>query len=229
MKTTTLCLLLMVSGCAKQQAPEAAGVAQDEALADDALARGNAFLRDGRPADAEAAFREGLATGRYSYMFRAQIALAQIEQGRPEEAAAALRVLVVEYPQEAAAHWYLGLALFRSQSHREAATQFLHVLTLLDPRAPQVVAAHWHIGRSYHYLISAGGISYEETDQLLVSFRAYVEAQPDAEDAQRIRDLIAYVEENRPPANVKRWSVIASPEDAVRQLEKILQDRAEAM
>jgi tetratricopeptide (TPR) repeat protein len=105
-------------------------------------ALGVAQLHAGRPVDALPHFTRALALDPTHLAAQRNRALALLQLGRGEEAAAILRTLPAREPGEAAEYFGLGNAFAREQKYAEAAAAYTRVVTL----EPAHVAAHANLG-----------------------------------------------------------------------------------
>ena len=192
------------------------------------LQRGNDFLARGDFASAERVFREALQKEPGNRVYRAQLGLCLLQQKRHEEAERELQSLLTQYPDDAAASWYLAQNTYRAGSYREAAGRFRSVLRLLDQRSGQYYSAYWFIGTSWRAVLlrkpadlisaiaggassSEAGLAHAEVDEMVDAYRKYLDLQPQAPDRSAIEQFLAWVSQNRPPVNVRRWIIVNQP------------------
>lgn len=192
------------------------------------LQRGNDFLARDDFASAERLFREALQQEPDNRVYRAQLGLSLLQQKRHEEAERELQSVLSRYKDDVAALWYLALNKFFAQSYREAAERFKSVLPLLNPHSGQYYSAHWFIGTSWQAVLyrkpadaasaitggnSGGepGLAQAEINEMVDSYRKYLDLQPQAPDRSTIERFLAWVAKNRPPPNVRRWVVVRRP------------------
>jgi hypothetical protein len=78
---------------------------------------------------------------------------------------------------------------------------------------------NYYIGRSYRKLLYREGLTYNEVDRMLETYKKYVELQPNAEDTNNTKNFIKKVEEKRPGKNVGKW-IITSQQNVEELLNK---------
>ena len=184
--------------------------------------RGNELLGQGRPAEAEIAFRSALADDPKSASARAQVGLALIQQGKFDAAVAEIEAVLAVDPGNMAATWYLGIARFKQRRDREAINAFDAFLGRIDASSPQWVGAHWFRLTCYTALLSSDGLTYDEVDRWLTSLDIYIATNAGDPDLPRLVGLRDYVVHNRPGKNVGTWQVVATDQQLADGILKLL-------
>jgi tetratricopeptide (TPR) repeat protein len=213
MKTITVIIILFFT----------LSLSADEAT----LRKGNDLLAKGDVRGAERVFREALLREPENSVYRAQLGLCLVQLNRYDEAERELDKVLEGTPTDAGALWYKALNSFTAGRHREAISRVKIVLPWLDPKSPQVGTAHWLAATSSKALlyfrppprgtpthgspIAELGLTYAEVDDMVSSYRRYLELQPAAPDKDEIREFLVWVSRNRPPESVKRWLVANQP------------------
>lgn len=193
------------------------------------LDRSNTLIAEKNYAAAEAVLRKGLSEQPNNLVYRNQLALCLIKQGRLADAEVELDTILKQEPENVAALWYRSIAAYESKRYREAVRRFERTLPLLDRNSPQYWVGHWMIGSSFEHLLKSSkldlseavgkkgvtevGLTQQETDRMVASFKEYLRHQPDAPDRKRVEEFLQYVDDRRPPSNVKRWIIATSVEE----------------
>jgi tetratricopeptide (TPR) repeat protein len=187
------------------------------------LRKGNDLLAKGDVRGAERVFREALVSEPENSVYRAQLGLCLVQLNRYDDAERELDKVLQGKPSDAGALWYKALNSFTAGRHREAVSRVKVVLPWLDPKSPQVATAHWLLATSSKALlyfrppprgtpthgspIADLGLTYAEVDDMVSSYRRYLERQPEAPDKDEIKDFLVWVSRSRPPDDGKRWLI----------------------
>jgi tetratricopeptide (TPR) repeat protein len=169
------------------------------------LTKGNDFLNNGELKKAEKSFRKGIKTEPTNLIYQCQLGLTLIEQKKFTEAENVLKKVIKTDSNNVASYWYSGIGNFTNRQDRNAIARFEKALTLIDKTSGQYFAANWYIGKSYSILLQTDGLSYKETDRMFECYEEYLRLQPNAEDAEKIREYVDRKKKRRPPSNVKIW------------------------
>lgn len=189
--------------------------------------KGNALLQENKYEDAQKMFENGLKQDPENLNFKNQIALTLIKQDKNDEAEKIITEVLKTDSLNVAALWYGGINNFTSKKgdFSKAITYFEKAYPLIDKNSGQFFGVNYFIGKSYQNLLYSQGISFEETDRMLETYKKYTELQPNADDYQATINFIKYIEEKRPPKNVKKWVLTNSQEKAEEIIKKQIKDR----
>ena len=55
------------------------------------------------------------------------------------------------------------------------------------------------------------GLAHGEVYEMVDAYKKYLDRQPRAPDRSTVEQFLAWVADNRPPANVRRWIVVNAP------------------
>ncbi|MBW7676667.1 tetratricopeptide repeat protein [Chryseobacterium chendengshani] len=173
------------------------------------LDEGNELISKNKFSNAENTFRKGLKEAPENPILKSQLALTLINQNKNDEAEKVLGEILVNQPEFIAALWYGGINNFTKSKPdlRKAIYYFEKAYHLLDPNSPQYFAVNYYIGRSYRKLLYLEGLTYQEVDRMLETYKKYVELQSNAEDSIDAKSFIKKVEEKRPGKNVGKWII----------------------
>lgn len=171
------------------------------------LEEGNSLLSQNKNKEAEEVFREGLKTDEENLVYQTQIGLCLLNQGKYDEAQKELDKVISIDSKNIPALWYAGINNFKNKNFRKAIEYFEKAYPLIAKTSPQFYGVNFFIAKSYRNLLATEGITYQETDRMLETSKEYVRLQPNASDVDSFLEFIEYVEESRPPANVKKWIV----------------------
>jgi tetratricopeptide (TPR) repeat protein len=173
------------------------------------LDEGNELISKSKFADAETTFRKGLKEDPENPILKSQLALALINQDKNDEAEKVIGEILVRQPEFTAALWYGGINNFSKSKpdFRKAIDYFEKAYNLIDPNSPQYFAVNYYVGRSYRKLLYSEGLTYQEVDRMLETYKKYLELQPNAEDSIDAKSFIKKVEEKRPGKNVGKWII----------------------
>ncbi|MBW8523211.1 tetratricopeptide repeat protein [Chryseobacterium chendengshani] len=173
------------------------------------LDEGNELISKNKFSNAENTFRKGLKEDPENPILKSQLALTLINQNKNDEAEKVLGEILVNQPEFIAALWYGGINNFTKSKPdlRKAIYYFEKAYHLLDPNSPQYFAVNYYIGRSYRKLLYLEGLTYQEVDRMLETYKKYVELQSNAEDSIDAKSFIKKVEEKRPGKNVGKWII----------------------
>ena len=94
---------------------------------------------------------------------------------------------------------------FYNAQDRLAINRFEKAWTLLDKKSERFYSANWFIGKYYANLLKTEGLTYAETDRMFECYEKYLELQPNAVDAQKIKEYVEQKKKRRPSSNVKIW------------------------
>ena len=171
------------------------------------LEKGNKYLDEENYGLAEKTFREAIKADSSNLIYRSQLALALMNQGKHKEAQAEIDKVLAKDSLNTGALWYGGINSYTDKSGdlRTAILYFEKALPLLNEKQGQYYSANWFIGRSYNILLQSDGLSYHEVSRMLECYSTYVRLQPIAKDAAAISAFVDRVKEIRPPENVKKW------------------------
>lgn len=227
-------LTLAITGCAANNKVAQTSGKQEDAVSTERppgleyLVAGNRYMAMENYKKAESAFRKGLAEHPGNEMFRCQIALSLIEQGRVDEAENELRKILAGNPANFAARWYLGAAYYKSEKYRKAMAIFRTAKAHIGKDSPQYLALNWYIGQSLALLLSREGLSYDEVDEMLASYSVYLALDPSAPDYTRIQAFVERVAKIRPSKKVVKWrhtSSAAQAKDAIKDAIRAIEEK----
>jgi len=173
------------------------------------LDQGNAFISKNKFSDAENIFRKGLKEYAENPILKSQLALTLINQDKNDEAETIIGEVLAKQPEFTAALWYGGINNFSNNNpyFRKAVSYFEKAYHLIDPNSGQYFALNYYIGRSYRKLLYTEGLTYQEVDWMLETYKKYIELQLDAEDYNDAKSFIKKAEEKRPGKNVGKWII----------------------
>lgn len=168
---------------------------------------GNEFLYNNKNSEAEQVFRDAIKSDSTNLIYKSQLGLALINQGKNIEAKSILDDVLKIDSLNVAALWYSGINSFQDNkgNFRNAIKYFEKSYPLIDEKSSQYFAVNYFIGKSYRNLLYTEGITQEETDRMLETYKVYTKLQPNAEDYQETINFIKYIEEKRPSKNVIKW------------------------
>ena len=184
------------------------------------LEKGNALLEQGRNREAQEVFEKALKEEPQNLIYKNQIVLLLINQRKNDDAEIIIQEVLKIDSLNVASLWYGGINNFvaENRSFRKAIDYFEKAFPLIDKTSNQFFGVNYFIGKSYRNLLYSEGISYQEIDRMLETYRTYIELQPNADDYQETVNFIKYIEEKRPPKNVQKW--ILTNNEKVEQLIK---------
>ncbi len=188
------------------------------------LDKGNSYLNNKEYEKAEQAFRDGIKSDPTNLIYQCQLGLTLINQKKYSDAEQVLNKVLEVDSNNVGAIWYSGIGNFYNSKDRQAINRFEKALTLLDKKSGQYYSANWFIGKCYQNLLYSEGLSFEETNRMLETYKKYIELQPNAEDYKEVAEFIKYIEAKRPPDNVKKWLLTNSDEKAKELLKKELKN-----
>jgi tetratricopeptide (TPR) repeat protein len=173
------------------------------------LDEGNELISKNKFSDAENAFRKGLKEDPENPILKSQLALSLINQDKNNEAEKVIAEVLTKQPEFTAALWYGGISNFsrNKPDFRKAIDYFEKAYSLIDKDSQQYFAVNYYVGRSYRKLLYSEGLTYQEVDRMLETYKKYVELQPNAEDSIDAKSFIKKVEEKRPGKNVGKWVI----------------------
>jgi len=172
---------------------------------DNYLERGNSYLNIDQLDKAEQTFREGIDKEPENLIYQCQLGLTLINQEKYNEAQEVLDKVLKQDSNQVAALWYSGIGNYQAGNDRAAIKHFEKGLNYFDNTSGQHYTAYWYIGKSYSYLLRTEGLTYDETDRMFESYEEYLRFQPDADDADEIREYVERKKKRRPSDNVKKW------------------------
>tara|TARA_R110002073_G_scaffold336489_1_gene533964 strand:- start:367 stop:954 length:588 start_codon:yes stop_codon:yes gene_type:complete len=172
---------------------------------EDYLDKGNSYLNSGEFEKAKNTFEAGIKAEPENLIFQCQLGLTLIEQKEFKAAEETLENVLKIDSTNVAAIWYSGIGNFKGGLERNAIERFEKALTSLDENRGQYFAANWFIGKSYSALLRSEGLTYKETDRMFECYEEYLRLQPNADDAEKIREYVTRKKKRRPPSNVKKW------------------------
>lgn len=171
----------------------------------DYLDEGNAYLNSGEFEKAKKTFKAGIKAEPENLIYQCQLGLTLIQQKEFKYAEKTLEKVLKIDSTNVAAIWYSGIGNFKGEQYRKAIERFEKALTLLDENSGQYFSANWFIGKSYSVLLQTEGLTYNETDRMFECYDEYLRLQPNADDAQKIREYVERKKKRRPSDNVKLW------------------------
>lgn len=169
------------------------------------LEEGNSYLNSNRLDKAEQTFREGISKEPENLIYHCQLGLTLIKQEKYDEAQKVLDKVLDKDSNQVAALWYSGIGNYKDGKDRAAIKYFEKALNYFETTSGQYYSANWYIGKSYSNLLRTEGLTYEETDRMFECYEEYLRLQPNADDADKIREYVRRKKERRPPKNVKKW------------------------
>jgi tetratricopeptide (TPR) repeat protein len=169
------------------------------------LEKGNSYLNNGELEKAEQTFKDGIKAEPENLIYQCQLGLTLIEKKEFKSAQKVLEKVLETDSNNVAAIWYSGIGYYRGGQDRNAIEKFEKALTLLDINSGQYYSANWFIGKSYSVLLKSEGLTYEETDRMFECYEEYLRLQPNAYDAEEIKEYVVRKKERRPSDNVKKW------------------------
>lgn len=172
---------------------------------DNYLERGNSYLNSDQLDKAEQTFREGIDKEPENLIYQCQLGLTLINQEKYNEAQEVLDKVLKQDSNQVAALWYSGIGNYQAGNDRAAIKHFEKALNYFDTTSGQYYSANWFIGKSYSNLLRTEGLTYDETDRMFESYEEYLRFQPDADDADEIREYVERKKKRRPSDNVKKW------------------------
>ena len=187
----------------------------------DYLNDGNRLLNENKPKEAEFLFKKGLETDKNNLILKNQIALAQINQNKNEEAQQTLNEILKTDSLNTASLWYSGINNYLSKpaNFKEAIKYFEKVYPAIDKNSGQFFGVNYFIGNSYRKLLYSEGLSYNEVSRMLETLKLYTQLQPNADDSEETNKFIAKIEANRAPQNVEKW-IITTEQNAGKILKE---------
>jgi len=169
------------------------------------LKEGNSYLNRGDLKKAEQTFKVGIKAEPKNLIYQCQLGLALIQQKEFKAAEKTLEKVLKVDSNNVAAIWYSGIGNFKNGQDRKAINRFEKALTLLDEKSGQYYSANWFIGKSYSVLLKTEGLTYTETDRMFECYEEYLRLQPNADDAEQIREYVERKKKRRPSDNVRKW------------------------
>jgi len=191
------------------------------------LNEGNKLLSENKNAEAENIFREGIKSDNNNLIYKCQLALTLMNQKKNDEAETQIMQILSKDSLNVAALWYGGINNFTKQkpNFRKALVYFEKAFPLINKNSGQFFGVNYFIGSIYRNLLYTEGISYEETDRMLETYKEYLKLQPNAENANEINNFIIIIEKQRPPSNVKKWIIAQSEQKAEELIKEELKEK----
>jgi tetratricopeptide (TPR) repeat protein len=188
------------------------------------LDEGDELISKNKFADAENIFRKGLKENPQNPILKSQLALTLINQDKNDEAGKIIEEILAQQPEFTAALWYGGINYYSKKvpDFRKAISYFEKAYPLIDANSPQYFAVNYYIGRSYRKLLYREGLTYNEVDRMLETYRKYIELQPNADDLIDAKSFVKKVEEKRPGKNVGKW-IITTEQNVEELIKKTLE------
>jgi tetratricopeptide (TPR) repeat protein len=188
------------------------------------LDEGDELISKNKFADAENTFRKGLKENPQNPILKSQLALTLINQDKNDQAGKIIEEILAQQPEFTAALWYGGINYFSKKvpDFRKAISYFEKAYPLIDANSPQYFAVNYYIGRSYRKLLYREGLTYNEVDRMLETYRKYIELQPNADDLIDAKSFVKKVEEKRPGKNVGKW-IITTEQNVEELIKKTLE------
>lgn len=188
------------------------------------LDEGDELISKNKFADAENTFRKGLKENPQNPILKSQLALTLINQDKNDEAGKIIEEILAQQPEFTAALWYGGINYYSKKvpDFRKAISYFEKAYPLIDANSPQYFAVNYYIGRSYRKLLYREGLTYNEVDRMLETYRKYIELQPNADDLIDAKSFVKKVEEKRPGKNVGKW-IITTEQNVEELIKKTLE------
>ena len=171
----------------------------------DYLDEGNSYLNSGEFEKAKETFEAGIKAEPDNLIYQCQLGLTLIQQKEFKAAEQTLEKVLIIDSTNVAAIWYSGIGNFKGGQERNAIERFEKALTLLDENSGQYFSANWFIGKSFSVLLSTEGLTYDETNRMFECYEEYLRLQPNADDAEKIREYVKIKMKRRPSDNVKLW------------------------
>ncbi|MDT3738417.1 MAG: hypothetical protein RO257_02820 [Candidatus Kapabacteria bacterium] len=169
------------------------------------LDKGNSYLNDKQFDKAEETFREAIKSDTTNLIYQCQLGLTLIQAKRYDDGEAVLNKVLKTDTINVAAIWYSGIGHFYNAQDKQAINRFEKALTLFDKKSGQYYSANWFIGNCYSNLLKTDGLTYTETDRMFECYEEYLRLQPNAKDAEQIREYVERKKKRRPANNVKVW------------------------
>ncbi|PJJ67766.1 tetratricopeptide repeat protein [Chryseobacterium geocarposphaerae] len=177
------------------------------------LDNGNVLISENKFSEAENVFREGLKHEPDNLIFKSQLALTLIKQNKNDQAEKVIVEVLKKDPSFPAALWYGGINNFskKKSDFRKAISYFEKSYNLIDKHSKQYFAVNFYLGKSYQNLLYTEGLSYDEVDRMIETYKKYIELQPDAENIINVKSFVEKIENNRPGRNVEKWVITTNP------------------
>jgi tetratricopeptide (TPR) repeat protein len=172
---------------------------------DSFLEKGDSSLKNEQYDKAEQTFRAAIKSDIANLIYQSQLGLTLIKEKKYNEAEQVLTKVIKSDDKNLAAIWYSGIGNFYNGQDRAAINRFEKALTLLDKKSDRVYSANWFIGKCYANLLKTEGLTHAETDRMFECYEKYLELQPNAEDAQTIKEYLEQKKKSRPSRSVKIW------------------------
>jgi Tfp pilus assembly protein PilF len=188
------------------------------------LDQGNKYISENKFSEAENVFRKGLKEDSDNLILKSQLALALLSQDKNDDAEVVIGEILSKKPEFTAAFWYGGINNFskKEPDFRKAIYYFEKAYSQIDENSDQYFRVNYYIARSYRKLLYLEGLTYNEVNRMLETYKKYVELQPDAEDIDDAKNFVKKVEEKRPDKNVGKW-IIASQQNIEDLIRKSIQ------
>ena len=172
---------------------------------DEYLVKGNNYLNSQEFDKAEQTFREAIQSDSRNLIYQCQLGLTLIQAKKYAEGQKVLDQILKVDSRNVAAIWYSGVGFYSNELYKDGILRFEDALLLIDPNSPQFYSAYWFIAASYSNLLKTEGLTYTQTDRMFECFEEYLKLQPNAPDAEEIKEYVAIKKIRRPPSNVKVW------------------------
>lgn len=188
------------------------------------LDQGDELISENKFSEAENVYRKGLKDDPDNLILKSQLALALLSQDKNDDAEIVIGEILSKKSDFTAALWYGGINNFnrKEPDFRRAISYFEKAYDLIDKNSGQYFGVNYYIGRSYRKLLYREGLTYDEVNRMLETYKKYIELQPDAEDIQDAKNFIKKVEEKRPGKNVGKWIITSQQnvEDLLKKTDK---------
>ncbi len=169
------------------------------------LEKGNTYLNNNVFDKAEQTFSDGIKANPTNLIYQCQLGLSLVKQKRFSDAEKIFVEVLAIDSIDVAAIWYSGIGNFYAEQDKQAISRFEKALTLLNKESGQYYSANWFIGTCYSNLLKKDGLTYAETERMFECYEEYLKLQPNAKDAEKIKEYVERKKKRRPSSNVLRW------------------------
>jgi tetratricopeptide (TPR) repeat protein len=166
---------------------------------------GNKKLNKGQYAEAEEIFKKGIDQDSSQNELYVQLGHALISQKKFTEADSFLDVVLERDSVNAGATWFKGLGHYKARNDSLSVVWFKNFVPLAKPGDRNNRLVHWYIGFAYFHWLKDEGLTYSQTNDMILEMRKYIRMMPDDQNNYLLENLIEKIRLKRPKGKHGRW------------------------